>query len=290
MQIVFNILLSASIYILIGIGFSLIYKTAGFIHFAHGAVFTAGAYFAFLFKVWLGFPVPLAFLSTIACTTLLGCAIELTLYRPLRQRKAPSQVFLLTSLGLYIVLQNLIAIIFGDATRSLDLIAVQAGISIFNARLTPVQLAIITLSPTLVLIFTLLLQRTKVGLTIRAVANNPELANITGIDSNQVILNTFALGSALAGIAGILVSLDLDMTPTMGMNALMMAAVAVIIGGVGSISGVVLGALFLSLTQNLATLLIGGQWQDAIAFALLTLFLLFRPQGFFGKPIRRATI
>jgi branched-chain amino acid transport system permease protein len=290
MQILFNILLSASIYILVGIGFSLIYKTAGFIHFAHGAVFTAGAYFAFLFKAWFGFPVPLAFLSAIASTTLLGCSIELTLYRPLRHNQAPSQVFLLTSLGLYIVLQNLISIVFGDATRSLELTTVQAGIEILGARLTPIQLWIMLISPSLVVAFTLLLQRTKLGLMIRAVANNPQLADLTGIDSDRVILQTFALGSALAAIAGMLVALDLDMTPTMGMNALMMAAVAVIIGGVGSIPGVILGALMLSLTQNLATLLIGGQWQDAIAFALLTLFLLLRPQGFFGKTIRRATV
>jgi branched-chain amino acid transport system permease protein len=290
MQIVFNILLSASIYSLTGIGFSLIYKTAGFINFAHGALFTAGAYSAFLFKVWLGLPVPLALLCAIVCTTILGCILELTIYRTLRRNHAPSQVFLLASLGLYIVLQNTISMIFGDSTRSLDLTTVQAGISILNARITPVQIWIGTIGPTLTLLFTILLQRTKLGLTIRAVANNPELANIAGIDSEKVILNTFALGSALAAVAGILVALDLDMTPTMGMNALMMAAVAVIIGGVGSIPGVVLGSILLSLTQNLGTILVGGQWQDAIAFALLTVFLLFRPQGFLGKPIRRATI
>lgn len=290
MQIIFNIFLSAAIYILVGIGFSLIYKTAAFIHFAHGVVFTAGAYFAFALKVWLGLPTVLAFLGAIVLTAILGCLIDLNIYRPLRQKGASSLVFLLASLGLYIVLQNLISIIFGDATRSLALFPVAAGVQLFGARLTLTQLWIMVISPILVGAITLLLKHTKLGLSIRAVANDPELASISGIDSDRILLWTFAIGSALAGVAGILVALDLDMTPTMGMNALMMAAVAVIIGGVGSISGLILGALLLSSAQNLVTLLGGGQWQDAIAFALLILFLLVRPQGFLGKLIKGATV
>jgi branched-subunit amino acid ABC-type transport system permease component len=100
----------------------------------------------------------------------------------------------------------------------------------------------------------------------------------------------FAIGSSLAGLAGILVALDVDMTPTMGMNALMMGVVAVIIGGINSIPGIVLGALLLATAQHLGAWFIGSQWQDAIAFVILVLFLLFKPEGFFGKKVRSSTV
>lgn len=124
---------------------------------------------------------------------------------------------------------------------------------------------------------------------MRAVANDAELADISGINSDKVIFWTFAIGSGLAGIAGILISFDLDMTPTMSMNALLMGVVVVIIGGVGSIP-IALGALLLGMAQNLGAWNVGSQWQEAIAFAILLIFLLFRPQGFLGKKVKTATL
>jgi branched-chain amino acid transport system permease protein len=108
--------------------------------------------------------------------------------------------------------------------------------------------------------------------------------------TDRVVLATFAIGSGLAATAGILVALDVNMRPTMGLNALMLAIVAVIIGGVGSIGGIVLGSLLLALVQQLAVWQLGSQWQDAVAFAILLVFLLARPQGFFGKPLRKVAI
>ena len=125
---------------------------------------------------------------------------------------------------------------------------------------------------------------------MRAVANDPELANVSGINSNAVILWAFAIGSGLAGVAGVLIALDVDMTPTMGMNALMMGVVVVIIGGVNNIPGIALGALLLATAQHLGAWFIGSQWQDAIAFIILVVFLLFKPEGFFGKKVRSATV
>jgi branched-chain amino acid transport system permease protein len=125
---------------------------------------------------------------------------------------------------------------------------------------------------------------------MRAVASDSELAKLSGIKSDRIILISFAIGSALAGIAGILVALDVDMTPTMGMNMLLMGVVAMIIGGVGSIRGIVLGSLLLATAQNLAVWYISSQWMDASAFVLLLIFLLFKPEGFMGKKIRRAEV
>jgi len=220
----------------------------------------------------------------------LGCLIDSFIYRPLRHKGSSPLVLLLASLGIYIVLQNVISMVFGDDAKTIRFGIVKEGINILGARITPVQITIIAVSLFLLLCCFFFLKYTKMGQAMRAVANNPELARISGIESDRVILSTFALGSALAGIAGILVALDVDMTPTMGMNALMMGVVAVIIGGVGSMPGIALGALLLGMAQHLGVWKISSQWQDAIAFVVLLMFLLFRPQGFLGKKIKKATI
>lgn len=216
--------------------------------------------------------------------------MELSVYRPLRHKGASALILLLASLGIFIVLQNVISMVFGDDIKSIRSAVVEEGINILGARITPIQIIIISISLLLLAFCFFFLKYTKIGQAMRAVANDPELANSSGIESDRVILFTFALGSALAGTAGILVALDVDMTPTMGMSALMMGVVVVIIGGVGSIPGIAMGALLLGMAQHLGVWKIGSQWQDAIAFAILLIFLLFRPQGFLGKKVKKVSL
>ena len=270
------------------VSFSLIYSIAYFFHFAHAAVFTSGAYFCLLFKVFLGLPLWLAILLAVGCSCLLGCLMEILVYRNLRKKKALPMILLLASLGMYIVLQNIVSLFFGDAAQTIHSRIVKEGLNVAGGKITPIQ--ILTIMTSFVLIFALavLLKKTKGGRAIRAVANDIELANLSGIDTKKVILLTFALGSALAGGAGILVAMDVDMNPTMGMNPLMMGVAAVIIGGVGSIRGVALGSLLLGLAQNFAVWKISSQWQDAIAFIIMFFFLLIRPEGFLGKKVKKA--
>lgn len=289
-QIIVNILISSSIFLLIALSFSLIYEVTRFFHFAHAVVFTSGAYFAFLFHILFGLPLFISIPLAVAAASLVGCMMEVLVYKPLRERGATSIILLLASLGLYIVLQNLISMIFGDDTKSIRTWPVVAGREVLGARITDVQIIIVASSLLLVLLVAGFLSRAKTGKAMRAVANNKELADISGINSDKIILISFAIGSVLAGIAGILVALDVDMTPTMGMNALMMGVVAMIVGGVGSIWGISLGALLLALAQNLGVWYISSQWQDAIAFAILLIFLLFKPEGFFGKKVRKAEV
>jgi branched-chain amino acid transport system permease protein len=163
-------------------------------------------------------------------------------------------------------------------------------VEILGGRITTCQITVVLVSACLLLSCFALSKYTKIGSTMRAVAANPELAFVTGIDTDKVIVFAFAIGSALAGIAGILISFDTDMTPIMGMNALMMGVVAVLIGGVGSIPGAAMGAFLLAFAQNFGAWQFSSQWQDAIAFIVLLLFLLVRPQGFFGKKIRKAEV
>ena len=289
-QFLLNGLISASSFMLVGISFGIIYRTTRFFHFAHGIVFTAGAYSTFFMKVWCGFPLFFSILIAIGLSAILGCLVEISIYRPLRRKDVSSLILLLASLGIYIVLQNILSMVFGDDTKTIRSGIVEEGINIIGARITPIQMTIIVLSLLLVTSCFFFIKYTKMGRAMQAVANDPELASVSGIDTDRVILSTFALGSALAGIAGILVALDVDMTPTMGMNALMMGVVAVIIGGVGSIPGIALGALLLGMAQHLGVWFISSQWQDAIAFVILLIFLLFRPQGFLGKKIKKVSI
>ena len=289
-QLIVNGIIAGSVYTLVAVGFAVIYRTVKFFHFAHGVVFTAGAYFVYFFKAWLGWPDIVAISASTALCAVLGILIETSVYRPLRHKGSSSLILLLASLGIYIVLQNIISMIFGDDIKTIRSGIIKEGINILGARITPVQITIIIVSLLLVASCFLFLKYTKVGQAMRAVANDPELANMSGIETDRVIFFTFAIGSALAGIAGILVALDVDMTPTMGMNALMMGVVAVIIGGVGSIPGVALGALLLGMAQHLGVWKISSQWQDAIAFVILLIFLLFRPQGFLGKKVKKVTL
>ena len=287
--IIYSLIIS-SLYAIIAISFSIIYSTTRFFHFAHAVVFTSGAYFTFLFYKLFGFSIYLSIPLAIIFALLLGCLIEKSIYKPLRRKQASSMILLLSSLGIYILLQNLISMIFGDDTKSIRWGVVKEGINIFGARITPIQITIIICSIIITVLLLLFLKKTKIGKAMQAVANDAELANISGINSNKVILTAFAIGSGLAGLAGILVALDVDMTPTMGMNALMMGVVVVIIGGVNSIPGIVCGALLLGFAQNFGVWYISSQWQNAIAFGILLIFLLFRPQGFFGKKVRKVSV
>jgi len=289
-QLLVNALIAGSIYILIAVSFSLIYQTTRFFHFAHAVVFTSGAYFTYLFHKLFGFPIFISIPIAIILTALLGCGIEVSVYKPMRKKNASPMVLLLASLGLYIVLQNTISMVFGDDTKSIRSGVVREGLQVLGARITPIQIVIISTSVVLAILAALWLKKSRMGKAMRAVANDAELANISGIDANKVVLWTFGVGSALAGVAGILVALDVDMTPTMGMNALMMGVVAVLIGGVGSIPGVALGALLLGLAQHLGVWKISSQWQDAIAFIILFVFLLFRPQGFLGRKMKKVEV
>lgn len=290
MQLAANIIVSASAILLVALGFSLIYTTTRFFHFAHGAVYASGAYLAFLLVSRAHLPLAYAILPAVILTALLGCAMEWAIYRPLRRKGTSAIILLISSLGMYVVVQNLISMVFGDDTKTIRTGAVREGIAVLGARITTIQIvtfcvALVLLAGTLALV-----KRTKIGKQIRAVASDHTLAGISGIDSDRVVLCTFAIGSALAGVAGILVALDVDMTPTMGMNALLMAVVAVVIGGIGSIPGLALSALLLSTIQQMGAWVLGSQWQDPLALFLLLLFLVIRPYGFLGKRTGKARV
>lgn len=282
-QITLNIVVTAAIYTLVGISFLIPFRTARFFHFAHGAVFAAGPYIALVFAAIMGLPIVLASIVAIACAGCVGCIVELLIYRPLRRRGTSALMLLLASLGVYVVLQNAISMAFGDSALSVNPHFGNESMNVLGARLTPVQCATILAAVVCFLCLSGMLRFSRLGLDIRAVTSDPELARVSGINSDRVVLVSFAIGSAIVAFAGILVALDVGMTPTMGLSALLMGIIVVVVGGTRRLAGLMIGAFVLATGQHLAAWFIHAKWQDGISFVILVVFLLVRPQGLFGR-------
>lgn len=289
-QLFLNGLISGSIYALIALGFSIIYKTVRFFHFAHGIVYTLGAYLAYTFTSYLSLNFFLAFVLSVSLTILLGMGIEKFVYAPLRKRRAPNLALLLASFGVFIAMENLIALFYGNRILTLRSGAVEEGYRFLGARITPTQVVIIVVSVGLTIICWQLIKRTKFGKALRAVSDDPFSASVVGINPQKITLGAFAIGSALAGVAGILVALETNIEPSMGLPAILKGIIASIVGGIGSIPGAMLGGLLLGLAENLGIWHIQASWKDAIAFGVLIVFLLLRPSGILGMKRARGRI
>ena len=284
-QLIINGIIAGSIYALVALGFTIIYRTVKFFHFAHGVVYTAGAYFAYTLFTFLHLHFVLCFLLAAVFTAILGIGMDKLVYYPLRIRKASNLVLLLASFGIYIFLQNLIALIYGNQVLVLRTGPIKEGYKFFTAVITPVQITILVVSILLMFLLWFFIQKTKLGKAMRAVADDPLAASVVGINPDKIILASFAIGSALAGVAGVLISLETNLEPTMGFSAILKGIIASIIGGIGSIPGALFGGFFLGLVENLGIWKIPSIWKDFISFAILIIFLLIRPYGIFGtKP------
>lgn len=291
-QLLLNGIIAGSIYALIALGFTVIYRTVKFFHFAHGIVYTAGAYLTYsVIGYWLlviggsatvwGWIV--ACLIGILGAAALGVFIDKAVYHPLRDRKASNLIFMLASFGVFIFIENLIALIYGNQILTLRTGPIREGYHIGSAVITQIQIWILVVSCLLMVILWLFIQRTKLGKAMRAVSDDPLAANVVGINPERIITWAFAIGSGLAGAAGILISLETNIEPTMGFSALLKGIIACIVGGIGSIPGAVVGAFFLGIVENLGIWKISAGWKDCIAFAILIVFLLLRPKGFLGE-------
>lgn len=281
-QLLANGLVSGCLYALIALGFALIYNATRTFHLAHGAVYTASAYFLYVFLILLKWPLWLALLISAGFTLLLGMAMEYLIYAPLKKRNASLLIALISSIGAYTVIINLIAMVFGNETKILRP-GIEVTYTIGNIILTRIQLAevIVFLIITPVVIY--LLKKTSWGKSVRAVSDHPQLASVMGIKLSHVRYSVFAVGSVLAGIAAMLSGLDTGMDPYVGMPMFLIAAVAMIVGGVGTFAGAVVGAFLIGVVESLVIWQISARWVEAITFVILILFLIFKPEGLLGK-------
>lgn len=281
-QLFANGLIAGSIYALVACGFSLIYATNRFMHFAHGVSVTASAYLLLLFFSLLGLPFWLAVLLTIIASSILGWLTFRLVYLPLQKRRASNIILLIASLGILILMENIILLAFGSDVKTIPYIPVAKGIEILGAIITPLQFFIIGVSVVLLVGLYFIMQKTTLGKHMRAVSDAPELASVIGINRVRIGDYSFILGSFLASIAGILIALEQNLQPTMGTFLIIKGFTGAVIGGITSVPAAVLGSYVLGLVENFGIWYLPSGYKDAIAFALLFFFLLFKPTGLFG--------
>jgi len=281
-QLLANGLVNGCLLAMTAFGFALIYNTTRIFHIAHGAIYTASAYLCYIFLVKLGWNNLLSIFLSLILTALMGVITELFVYAPLERRRASLSVALISSLGLYIVLVNLIAMLFGNETKVLRQ-NVATTFYFGPVILTHLQLSQVIVATILLPLLLIFLRVTDWGKKIRALRDDPILTEVMGVNIRMVRLFVFALGSALAGTAAILYALDVGIDPHVGMPALLTAAVALIVGGVGTFEGAIVGAFLLGILQSLLIWQVSTRWIDTVTFALLIFFLLFRPQGLLGQ-------
>lgn len=282
LQLLANGIANGCLYSLVAIGFALIYNTTRTFHMAHGAVYTAGAYLCYLFLINLGWPLVSAAALAVLLCAVLGVAMELVVYAPLVRREASHLVALLSSLGLYVALINVIALIFGNDTKVLRP-GIEQTLQLGTVILTRIQIAQITAALVLLPAGLVLLRQTMAGKIIRAVRDNAVLASVLGVNQNAVRLWVFGVGSGVTALAAILAALDVGVDPNVGMPMLLTAAVACIVGGIGTFGGPVLGGFVLGTLQSLVIWKTSGRWTSAVTFGVLIAFLLFRPWGLLGR-------
>ena len=288
-QLLVNALIASSIYALVGVGFSLIYQVQRFFHFTHGLAYALGAYATFAF-IKLGLPMFAAATLGICASGIFGILLDVCMIAPVRKHNGSALVLLLASIGAYIVGQNLISIFLGDDLKTLGSGNVSAGFQIFNARITSDQIVIIAGSAVAIAAVALWLYVSHFGKQIRTIACDEQLAVILGMPVGRIRLVVMAVGSGLAGLAGIFSGINQAIVPTMGMSALLAGVVAMIVGGRTSMLGAAAGGLIIGIAENMCAIWLPLAWQDAVVFVILILFLLLRPQGLFGQPLRQATI
>ena len=279
-QLAVNGLVNGSHYALLALGFGLIFGTTRVVHFAYGPVYALSAYGCWLAAA-LGAPLWLAGLAGIATGAIAGVLAYLVVYRPFEKRGSSTLVVLIASLGLFIVLENAIGVVFGTDTKVVP--SPPSGIFLWGPLVvTGVQLAQVIALVVVAGAVGIYLTRTRMGKAVLAMTDSVEMARIVGIDTARVSVIAFALGSAIAAVPACLILVKDGATAHMGFLAVFMAFVSVVVGGVGSLRGAVLGGLALGLVESTGMIRIPTEWQSSVAFVVLFVVLLFRPRGLFG--------
>jgi len=280
LQLAWDGVANGSHYALLALGFGLIFDTTRIVHFAYGPIYALAAYLAWSLVDQAGLPLVPAALGATAATALIGLAAYLALYRPLERQGGRSYVLLAASLGLFMVAANLPGLLFGTnnkTLRGLDDTVFFLG----DVAISLTQIAQVAALLAVALALFAFMRGTHYGRAIRALADNPAMARVVGVNVDGVTLLVFALGSAVSAVAAVLFLARNGAYPAMGFRAVFIAFVSVVIGGVGSLPGAAVAGLLLGLTESLGMWEIPSEWQSSIAFMVLFVVLLVRPTGLF---------
>ena len=275
-----------SIYAIIALGYTMVYGISKMLNFAHGDVIMIGAYVSYICTTSAGIPPILSVVIAMAVCTVLGILIEGLAYRPLR--KATSLAVLITAIGVSYFLQNSALLIWGSNPKTFSSIVPFDSIALFEGKLIITAESIVTVAVCIVIMIglTLFTKNGKMGKAMRAVSEDKDAAQLMGINTNSTISLTFAIGSALAAVAGVLLcSAYPVLIPTTGSMPGIKAFVAAVLGGIGSIPGAFVGGIILGVLENLSKAYISSKLSDAIVFSVLIIVLLVKPTGILGKKI-----
>ena len=287
LQYLINGLSIGSIYAIIALGYTMVYGIAKMLNFAHGDVIMVGAYISYCVMIYLEMPPLVAILAAVAVCTVLGVLIEALAYRPLRGTS--SLAVLITAIGVSYFLQNAAQLIWGVAQKTYSSVVTMESIRLFDGKILITGEVIVTIitSAVVMVCLTLFTTKTRMGKAMRAVSEDRDAAQLMGINVNRTISITFAIGSALAAIAGVLLcSASPALKPTTGSMPGIRAFTAAVFGGIGSIPGAMLGGILLGVIEELCKGLISTQFSDAIVFGVLIIVLLVKPTGLLGKQVQ----
>lgn len=261
------------------IGLSLVYGILRFPHFAHGDLITLGAYLAFVMVTMIGTPVLVALPFAIAGTAVVAIAVDQMLYR--RLRKVAPVILLIASVGVALILRSAVQLIWGPSNQ-VYATGIQFPYKLLGLSIKPDHLIIVGGTVLLVIALHLFLQKTKIGKAMRAMSDNADLAQVTGIQVNAIIIWTWLIGAGLAAAAGVFLGMDTRLHPVMGWRILLPVFAAAILGGIGRPYGAILGGFVIGLAQEYSTTILSPSYKPAVAFALMVLVLVVRPTGIFA--------
>lgn len=282
-QLFLNTLITGSIYGVMAMTFALAYRPTHFFNLAHGSMAAIGGYMFLFLNRDSGWPFLPALAVSILAAGFAGFLIDRFIFSPQRRRRASGAVLLVSSLGVVTVVEAIISMIFTTQFKPLMPLAGLKTYAILGATITQTQAIIILFNLAAFAGIMVLLYKTKFGRLLRAISDDPEVARILGIRVNLFIGWVFFIAAALAGAMGVLVGFDTGLQPTMGFYLLLKGIIAAIIGCVASVPGGFIGGFILAAVENAGVWVFDTEWRDAIAFTLLVLFLVFRPQGLLGK-------
>jgi neutral amino acid transport system permease protein len=288
LQTSINGLSIGSIYALAAIGLTLVYGILKLVNFAHGDFMTLGAYVAFAVNVSAGMPLALAIAAALAAVAVMGLTFEYAIWRPMRVRGAGMLQLLLMSLGLAFVIRYMIQFEWTGSTQRLRVNTLQAWHP-FDLIISRIQVIVMATAGVLLTLVAILLKTTTLGKSMRALSDNFDLAEVSGINTGRVIAVTWLLAGGLAGLAGVFIAIyQTTFDPDTGFRILLSVFAAVILGGIGSAYGALAGGLLIGLAEEWSTMFVSSTYKTAVGFLILILALLMRPQGIFGRAARAA--
>lgn len=287
LQYLINGISIGSVYAVIALGYTMVYGIAKMLNFAHGDVIMIGAYISFCVTNYLGLPAVAGIIAAMAVCTLLGIVIEGLAYKPLRG--TPSLAVLITAIGVSYFLQNAAQLIWSSSPKNFTSIVSFAPISLFGGDLVITGEVLVTVLVAIVVMVGLcwFTGSTRMGKAMRAVSEDQDAAQLMGINVNRTISMTFAIGSALAAVAGVLLCSTVPtLQPTTGSMPGIRAFTAAVFGGIGSIPGAMIGGILIGVIETFAKAYISTQFSDAVVFSVLIIILLVKPAGLLGKQVQ----